>query len=440
MRLRITLILTALVVGGGLGMAQTTWDDFDNPENCVYGFFDGTSFDQMFSNPATGGVNTSALCAEYGRNPGAPFDVIIIDPPGTNKMENLSDYVSGAKTMSLKVYSPAAGLPLQITLEDGNVAGPTNFPAGRHSEYTAMTTVANQWETLTFTFSNRPDVNVPDTNGNRLVLLFEPNTNSGNTFLFDDLMGPAFSDPCGGAPADPAIADDVECQRNVSYTFTNGTLTTGPNPNPSGINTSSTVGRFQKFVPPTNDGAFGGDLAIPFTTATYNTANIQLYDQTAPQDFVVILQDANGMDLVNTTVTTTSTTAWESFAIDLSSIPTATSIEKFVLLLNPTTDTEDSIYFDNFTFSMEMVSVDEEALALELSVAPVPFTDQLTLRSDKPMAEVTLTDITGRTITELTGLSKTELEVSTHGYPAGAYFITIRDKKGNQATKKIFKL
>jgi hypothetical protein len=439
MRLRFTLLIMAGLLMGTLGHAQTLWDDFDNPENCVYGFFDGTSFDQMFSNPATTGINSSALCAEYVRNPGAPFDVIIIDAPGTNNMEDLSAYVAGTKTITLKVYSPAANLPIQITLEDRNTAGPTNFPTGRHSEYTATTTVANQWEELTFSFSNRPDATVPDTAANRLVLLFEPNSSSSNTFLFDDLNGPAFSDPCVGTTPDPSIMDDVECQRNVTYDFTNGSLSTTDNPLVAGINTSATVARFQKFVPPTNDGAFGGTIGTPFTTATYNTLNIQLYDPSSPQEFIVVLQDGNNGDLINTSITTTTSSAWESYQVDLSSIPTSASIEKFVFLLNPPTATEDTIFFDNVTLSMEMVNVADEDFAADLSVFPNPINDLVQLRSEKPFTEVTVNDITGRTMGRFAGFNRTELSINTSSYPAGAYFVTARNKQGVTTTKKIFK-
>ena len=33
--------------------------------------------------------------------------------------------------MTVDVFSPAVGIPLQITLEDSSIAGATNYPAGR---------------------------------------------------------------------------------------------------------------------------------------------------------------------------------------------------------------------------------------------------------------------------------------------------------------------
>jgi hypothetical protein len=53
-----------------------------------------------------------------------------------------------AKTLTLRVYSPAAGVPLRLKLE--NAADPT-----QSVETEASTTVASAWETLSFNFANQ---------------------------------------------------------------------------------------------------------------------------------------------------------------------------------------------------------------------------------------------------------------------------------------------
>ena len=53
------------------------------------------------------------------------------------------------KTMSVDVFSPMPGLPVQITLEDSSLAGPTNYPTGRHSVYLgSQQQQTNEWETI----------------------------------------------------------------------------------------------------------------------------------------------------------------------------------------------------------------------------------------------------------------------------------------------------
>ncbi|MGB1041569.1 MAG: hypothetical protein ACPGVD_11900, partial [Flavobacteriales bacterium] len=361
-------------------IAQSNWDDFDNQGKVVYPFFNGTVFNESFSNPSTTGVNTSALCAQYGRHGSAQYDVILVQPSGLMKVGSVADYTAGTKKITLKVYSTNVGKTVQITLENNNSAAPTNYPTGRHSEYTAVTSVANAWETLTFNLINTPDTTVPDTSINQLVLLFDPNSFNSDTYLFDDLMGPTLIDPCAGIVKDSTFGDDYECQRNVTFDFANGThVQTEMNPMSTGANTSNRCGKFTKYVPPTNDGAFGGTLQYPFTTAKYNEAHIDLYSPAGAYDFKIVLQDGSGVDLLDQSFTTSSTTDWATFTMDISSIPTTTSIEKFVFLLNSPTATEDSIFLDNFKFSFNpSVGIDEKNSFESLTLFPNPFSNQIT--------------------------------------------------------------
>jgi len=441
MKLKSTLLACAFLVSGLASNAQDVWDDFDNPENVSYFFFNGTDFQQAFTNPNTGGVNSSALCAKYDRDGGSTFDVIVMDPAGTLMVDDVSDYVSGTKTMSLMVFSPAPGKTIQITLEDANVAGPANYPAGRHSEYLGTTATSNAWEVVTFSLSNQPDLAVANTSINRLVLLFDPNSNNSDTYLWDDLMGPEFINPCAGVTPDVSIGDDFECQRHVTYDFANGTLNSSiANPMNTGNNTSSTCGKFTKWVPPTNDGAFGGTILNPFTTATYNEAHIDLFSPAAPQEFLVIFQDASNADVLSTTFNTSSSTDWETFTIDLSTVSTSTSIEKIVFLLDPTTATEDTIYFDNFVYSFNPnIGIETNAIANEISVYPLPFDQQFNIQTTTAMQTIQVADLTGKTIARIEGLNQLTYTVDAATYASGAYILTITDVDGNVFTRKLLK-
>ncbi len=56
-------------------------------------------------------------------------------------------FAAGRTTMTLRVYAPAAGLPVMLKVEDGASNG------GIFVEVTATTTTANAWETLTFSYA-----------------------------------------------------------------------------------------------------------------------------------------------------------------------------------------------------------------------------------------------------------------------------------------------
>ena len=438
------LFSAALYLLSFVGFSQTLYDDYDNPANIVYSYFDGVSFNEDFDNPSTGGINSSAKCLRYGRNGGVEYDVIVIDPSGTNVIDDVSDYLTDTKQMSLKIFSPSIGITVQITLEDSNSAGPTNYPTGRHSVYLATTTKSLEWETLTFSFDNQPDNTVASTNVNRLVLLLNPGTFTSDVYLLDDIMGPEFVDPCASEAPDESIGDNFECQRNVSYDFTNGTLIKTDNPVAAGINTSDKVGKFTKFTPPTNDGAFGGSLDYPFTTDNYKTANIMLYDPSAPQDFLVIFQDGSSNNLIEKTFTTSSTTEWEEFKMDLSDISPSTSIEKYVLLLNPATDTEDSIYLDNFKFTNDEVESEDPPVSVNevtnesLSIYPNPINDVLYLTSQQEISKIELYDITGALVFSKNNPSKNN-KIDMHNYAKGAYLIKVTYSDNNAVVKKLTK-
>jgi len=440
MNIKYTLLFFCGLFFIATGNAQQAWEDFDNPASVSYFFVNGIAFDEAYANPDNTGINTSALCGSYTRNSAVLYDVIVMDPAGGNMVDDVSDYVAGTKTMSLKVYSPGPGITVQITLEDASVAGPTNYPAGRHSEYLATTTATTGWETLTFALNAQPDLSVANTSINRMVLLFDPGSSSGATFIYDDLMGPELSNPCSGTTPDPVIINDFECQLNFSLDFSNGILTTVANPNPTINNMSADVGRFQKFVPPTNDGAFGGALSFPFNTGTFNQASIQLYSPAAPQDFVFILQDDNNADVINSTITTSGTSDWETFTFDLSGISSATSIENIVLLLDPSTATEDTIFLDNITLSFSnSIAEQQNTLASEVSIYPNPFADQINVSSEAVITEIRIADLAGKTVFQETGFSQTNLNIDAKSFADGAYIITLLSTDGRQLSQKLIK-
>jgi hypothetical protein len=439
MRKPFTLSLIAFVLTSYTSLAQFTYEDFDNDAAITYGHMDG-NLDQMHSNPATAGDNTSALCGKYIRNGGVQYDVILMEPAGGNNIGDVSDYLSGTKTMSIKVYSPGPGLTVQITLEDPIAAQPANYPIGRHSVYLGTTTKTNEWETISFAFDNRPDGGVSNTVVNRMIVLFEPGNWTSTEWLFDDVMGPELDDPCGGIAADAAIGEDYDCQRNFNFTFANGNhIQNEMNPANTGANTSEKCGKFMKWLPPTSDGAFGGDLKNSFKTSAYNQAHIDLYCPTGGQSFVVIFQDGNGQNLLEKNINTTSTGDWVTHDIDLSGISLDATIEKTVFLLNPGTVLEDSIYLDNFKFSYGTLSSSQETTANETSIFPMPSRDQITVSHNVMVKDALIYDLTGKMLHQKENINSSNFTISTAHLLDGVYVLVLRDVGGTTHTHQIVK-
>ncbi|MFK7757995.1 MAG: T9SS type A sorting domain-containing protein [Flavobacteriales bacterium] len=427
MKITITLFTLILSVLALNSWSQATWENFDDNSNISY-FFANGGLNENFANPNTGGINTSATCGEYMRA-NVPFDVIVIDPLGIDAVEDVNPYVDGTKEMTLKVLSPAAGITVQITLENATLAQPENFPTGRHSEYTAVTTTSGEWEELTFTFSNQPDVAMTGLEINRLVLLFAPNTTGTDTYLWDDLNGPEFEDPCADVMVDMAVIDDFDCQRNMSFDFTNGTLVQAePNPETGGINASPVCAKFTKF-PDGGDGAFGGALDNPFTSDDYSTVKLDLFATAEALNFLIIFQDNGGGDLIELSFTTSGVNEWQSFEGDLSPISSAEEIASVVLLLNPGSATEDFIYLDNFRLDF-VDNVNENQATAEVNVYPIPFKNDYTVTSDQSISEIKVMDTTGRVVTELTSLSTSNISIDATEYASGTYILSIVTASG----------
>ncbi len=379
--------------------AQTIWDNFEDIRKGTYGFISG-SFIPYTENPDQAGANTSQVAASYTRNAAELFDVIILDA----QMADLSDYLSGTKQMSIDVWSPAAGKTVQITLENSMLAEPGNFPTGRHSVYLTTTTVAMGWETLTFTFDNQPDASVANDNVDRIVLLFDPDSNNADTYYWDNLNGPELAnDPCDGITPDANIFNDFECNQNVNFVFSHGGVSFRrvSNPDQNG-NTSDYVATYTRNAGETSDviiGFFDGNLAI----GSNNRINLDVWDPTAPTDVIVSLQNENNDIILEMTATTSTSNEWETLTYDPSSVSEATDIAKFVILFDPDSNTSDQYYFDNFQFG-EPVNVRELEAITSFTASPNPTQGFTNFQYElKNAADVSLSiyDIRGKMITQI---------------------------------------
>ncbi len=173
-------------------------EDFEGPEPLEVLFASG-QYQAEAANPAPSGLNPSDTVARYQRNAGDKFDVILYR---TSDFADAAEYVQGRRRLYLDVYTGAdPGTEMVLQFEADGRTSPTNFPRGRHSTYTARTTVRNQWERLEFEFSARLDGDTPDDAIDNLVLLTDPGWNSGDTWFFDNLASAVVDGVRPGAPA-----------------------------------------------------------------------------------------------------------------------------------------------------------------------------------------------------------------------------------------------
>lgn len=423
---KIYTLFAALCITASAANAQQIWDNFENIRQTNYGFINGV-FIPYFENPDQTGVNQSQVAAQYTRNTAEQFDVILFQ----RSMASLTDYVLGEKTMTMDVWSPNAGVTVQITLENTALAQ-NPYPAGRHSEYQATTSVANQWETLEFTLTGTPDPSVAPTSCNQLVLLFAPNTNTGDTYYFDNVNGPEFAnDVCAGVDNDPNILNDFECNQNVNFIFSHSGINFQRIQNPDQTGNESThVARYVRNGGEENDVIIGRFPNANLSLSPTAEIKLDVWDPNAPTNVVLSLQTVDGDVILAMEQSTSTSSAWQTLTFDPSEVADATDIGQFVILFDPGSSTADEYFFDNFMLDNVSNVADLDAV-LSFSAFPNPTAGQTTFNyelSGNAHVQFMVTDLTGKVVDQSTlglrGAGANQYVWNAQGITNGLYFYT----------------
>ncbi|MDF1699357.1 MAG: family 16 glycosylhydrolase [Saprospiraceae bacterium] len=134
-------------------------------------------------NPRPVDFNTKDLVAKYTRNPDSRYDVFVC----TISDLNIQEFIDGKKKFFIDIYTDApAGTEILFQSENNKVANGGNYPTGRHSRFSALTTKQNEWERLELEFQNQPDNSVNSEDVNQYLFLFAPNSNTNYTFYMDN--------------------------------------------------------------------------------------------------------------------------------------------------------------------------------------------------------------------------------------------------------------
>ncbi len=317
------------------------------------------------ANPSATGVNTSARAGKYVRNSSQTYDVLFFNagPPGT-VITDAGKFKDQTYQLQLDLYTDApVGSTVRITLQNKVAAAPTgSYPAGRNSTYLAVTTAQNAWQTLTLSFDTAPDAGTSNLAIDQLAVLFNGNTNTGNTYYLDNLkVVKHVADPTYTAGT---LFEDYETTHNVSYVTANGTyLATQNNPSATGVNTSAHVARYTRSSTSTYDALTLASAAVKdgglykagdkiFAMDVYTAAPVgtviswQLESSAAslPGNYPA------GRHSIYQAVVKQSN-AWQTLQFTYASTPdgstTDASVDRLVFLFAPNSSTGDVYYFDN---------------------------------------------------------------------------------------------
>ena len=244
--------------------------------------------------------------------------------------------------MSVRVYSPAAGLRVRLKVEDRN----NNT---RSVETEAMTQAANTWETLIFDFATPSDgtaaMNLTYTYNMASIFFDFGNAGTGKVFYWDDVSFLATN----VTPNYLALPIDFQAT-GYAYNFINfggANATVVNNPNASGINTSTKVGRMVKGPPEVWAGSFL-ELVNPINFSVLRTFKVKVYSPRIGAKLLLKVENAaNGGISFEREVTTTMANAWEELTFDFTAINAGNFYSKVVLIFDLGTAGDGSA---NFTF------------------------------------------------------------------------------------------
>ncbi len=249
-------------------------------------------------------------------------------------------FTATATQMSVRIYSPAAGLPIRLKVEDRN--DPT-----RSVETEKLTTVANAWETLVFDFANQATgtaaLNLSYAY-NMASIFFNFNTAGDGKIFYADDFSFLTSNVAG-------IALPLDFQSStLVYAFTNfdgGNATVINNPQSSGINTSTKVGRMIKGAGQPWGGSFI-ELAAPINFSVLKKFKMKVFSPRVGAKVLLKVENlTNGALNFEREMTTTVANQWEELTFDYTAINTANSYQKIVLIFELGTVGDGS---PNFTF------------------------------------------------------------------------------------------
>jgi len=340
-----------------------------------------------------------------------------------------------ATTMSVKIWSPDANIPIRLKVEDH-----TNPTISCETE--TMTTMANTWETLTFDFANEVSgtaaLNVANTYD--LASIFfnfgtDGMTAGAKTYYFDDVMFGVG----GGGPILSQVDLPITFEDStVDYTMTDfgGNFSVlVPDPNNSTNTVAQTVkdSTAQLWAGTTVSTPAGLANAIPFaSSATEMSVMVWSPDANIPVRLKVE-DHTNGAISCETETMTTLAGAWETMTFDFSNEVSGTpaldlnnTYDLVSIFFNFGTDGatagSKTYYFDNVMFGVP-TAIETGAIS-ELKYYPNPVNQELRVEAGMDMENIMVYDLMGREILRFApGSEMAQLDLST--LDAGVYLVTV---------------
>lgn len=252
-------------------------------------------------------------------------------------------------TITARVYSPTAGIPMVAKLEWGDNQGSGDRPA--------TGAVVAGWQTLTWTFPNLDATKVY----NRFVILPNLNTvDTDKTYYIDDITLTSGGGGGGGGAAcgttEPTCAPATAIPADAVTIYSDTTTTAGFDARP---NWGQTVTQSEVTIAGNKSlkytfqgggfnavGAYEGLEWAPVDVSTKGRLRMDLWSADMTTIRISLISPGGKENAVNKTLTAG---AWNSLDIDLAEFPVANKTEVFQIKLESAT--AGTLYVDNIHFA-----------------------------------------------------------------------------------------
>lgn len=399
----------------GTIVIPTIADDFECQRNYAYGA--GANQLKVVNNPFLTPQNGSLKVGEYKDPANEPWSALCLEYP--NGID-LSLY----NHLSIQVYGPAV-VPMLFKLEGGT------SPA---KEIFVDLGAANTWSKFDVDFSSEIGKD-----HKRLCIFFNAgNENPETVYYIDNIKW-------GRAGYNGCIDDHQTANTSISNFkyFANGTLEAQgyqfeivDNPNATGINTSSKVGKFVK----AGDGApFAGmyadlDAIIDFKGNKSAKAKVHM-DHIG--NFAIKLEGSQtGAPAIELPVANTKVNQWEELAYDFAVAADNAEYKRLTLFFDLTIDatgTDVTSYFDDIVIgdgACGSVGVFNPIPAEPMVIAPNPVSNILYVENFHGVSRIEVFNQYGQRVASLDVTNEIRSEVPVVNFPAGVYTLTGFNQQG----------
>lgn len=356
-------------------------------------------------------------------------------------------FEAGSTSMSVRVWSPTAGTPIRLKVED---AGDPTISV----ETEANTTVANTWETLVFNFSNQAPgtaaLNLANSY-NKASMFFNFGTTGAiageQTYYWDDM------EFLSGVPS-PQVDLPVTFQDlTINYGLTDfGGNASEIIPDPS--NSSNRIAKTIKtavaelWAGTTVGGSVGFANKVPFAAGS-TKMNVRVWSPTAGTPVRLKVEDASNPTIsVETEANTTVASTWETLVFDFSNQAPGTAAINYANTYNKasiffnfgTTGAlagEQTYYWDDMAFGIP-TGIDDYMNSVNLNVVvyPNPAENNLYINSNLTFNKVEIYNAAGIQVKEFGNVFRS---VNVSDLYAGVYVIRLSDVNGKTVTSRFIK-